>query len=643
MRIKSQEHKRRYVNLSARGTLFLAILLVLIVGTASFAFASTEKSYHSSNTSMAQNTLATNGAGQWMHDVQTMKSVASFSLLASKQVTVSSLFNTYYKRYENSNSLGNPVTFAFPIDGGWLQFFESGALFLPTQPQKHALQNTKDMLSRIINNGTKDPATDVVRLPLLQALLTVGSLAPIDGQSSTLSYADVRKATDPGRMLTASAVNARAALSINPIATDGRGMFVKGGVRAGKAVGHVVLQSFWDYINRPEISPDGWQKDFGIPLTDALPFTISRNGSTHKMIAQVFTQGGLLYDPSIPASSGQTSISRLNVGLDYLLTFGLPMVTLTTGQAVWSQGDTSVLNHPGTGQEIIHVGQDFPFTLLGSTVWSGGRLWYNVQWSVLKKTYKGWIDGAFVTFTSPGNGAGRASFDVLSPDLIAYLNGLGPNVSATLYDVTHNTYYTYNTSTQFIVASSMKVPIMLTFLDMVEQQGREPDDNEMSLLTTMIENSNNDSASALFDAVGGADGIAAYMQKIGVNGLSPDGDSWGFSLTSSQTMVDLLTRLYQGKVLNATHRSLALNLMENVEPDQQVGIGDTAPAGATVALKDGWVPGPDGQWAMNSSGIVTTDEETYILSVYTQEQQSLDDGQAITRHVCNAVAALITP
>ncbi len=642
MRMTSKGYKRRYVNLSTRGTLFLLILLVLVVGTASFAFASTEKSYHSSSSSMAQNTLAMNGASQWMNDGQTTRSVASFSLLDSKQVTVSPLFNTYYKRYENSNSLGNPVTFAFPSDGGWLQFFEGGALFLPTQPQKHALSNTKDMLSRIISNGTKDPATDVVRLPLLQALLTAGSLAPIGGQSSTLSYADVRKATDPARMLTASAVNARAALSINPIASDSRGMFVKGGVRAGKAVGHVVLQSFWNYINLPEISPDGWQKDFGVPLTDVLSFTVSRNGSTHKMIAQVFTQGGLLYDPSLPVSAGQTSISRLNVGLDYLHTFGLPTVTLTTGQAVWSQGDTSVLDHPGTGQEIIHIGQDFPFTLLGGTAWSEGRLWYNVQWSVLKKTYKGWIDGTIITFTSPGNGAGRASFDVLSPDLVAYLNSLGPNVSATLYDVTHNTYYTYNTATQFIVASSMKVPIMLTFLDMVEQQGREPDDNEMSLLTTMIENSNNDSASALFDAVGGADSIAAYMQKIGVNGLSPNGDSWGYSLITSQTMVDLLTRLYQGKVLNATHRSLALNLMENVEPDQQVGIGDTAPNGATVALKDGWVPGPDGQWAMNSSGIVTTANETYILSVYTQEQQSLDDGQAITRHVCSAVAALVT-
>ena len=74
---------------------------------------------------------------------------------------------------------------------------------------------------------------------------------------------------------------------------------------------------------------------------------------------------------------------------------------------------------------------------------------------------------------------------------------------------------------------------MLTFLNMVEQQGREPDDDEMTLLSTMIENSNNDSASILYDTVGDASGIASYMQKIGITGLSPNDDAWGYSLINA--------------------------------------------------------------------------------------------------------------
>jgi hypothetical protein len=45
---------------------------------------------------------------------------------------------------------------------------------------------------------------------------------------------------------------------------------------------------------------------------------------------------------------------------------------------------------------------------------------------------------------------------------------------------------------------------------------------------------------------------------------------------------------------------------------------------------------------MNSSGIVTLDSETYIISVYTDEQNSLADGQAIAEHFCGAVASLLT-
>jgi hypothetical protein len=79
--------------------------------------------------------------------------------------------------------------------------------------------------------------------------------------------------------------------------------------------------------------------------------------------------------------------------------------------------------------------------------------------------------------------------------------------------------------------------------------------------------------------------------------------------------------------------------MENVESDQQVGVGDTVPGGANVAMKDGWVTGHDNLWGMNTSGIVTLGKEIYIISIYTQEQSSLDDEQAIVRQVCSTVAS----
>jgi beta-lactamase class A len=313
--------------------------------------------------------------------------------------------------------------------------------------------------------------------------------------------------------------------------------------------------------------------------------------------------------------------------------------TLDPRQILWSQEDTALLNTPGGDLPIAHIGQNFALKPIGDTASVNGKLWYHVQWSTPEEANSGWVSATAVTFTSPGKVPGNADFDVLSPDLAAYLGSLGSNAGAVVYDMTRQRYYTYNSNGQFITASSIKVPIMLTFLDMLESQGRQIDDQQMDLLTTMIENSNNDSASELYyNEIGGATGITNFMQKVGISGLQPDATAWGYSLITPQAMVDLLTDLYQGKILTAQDRTLALNLMENVESDQQVGVGDTAPSQATVAMKDGWVTGPDNLWAMNTSGIVITGKETYIISVYTQEQPTLGDGQATVRKVCSAVA-----
>lgn len=336
-----------------------------------------------------------------------------------------------------------------------------------------------------------------------------------------------------------------------------------------------------------------------------------------------------------------------------------PTASALRNKPVWALGDTPVLSTAGTGAVTVQVGQQFPLTLLGGTATVKGALWYQVEWTAPKSSGMGWVPAKDVTFTSPGNVPGWAAFDVLSPDLASYLNGQGGNVAAVVYDVSRQRYYTYNMNGRFIVGSSMKVPIMLTFLNMVEQEGRAITGDEQCLLTHMIENSDNDAASAFFfnypyalcgddfESINGSTGVSSYLNHLGITGLDPDQQAWGYSTISPLTMVNLLTLLNGGKMLNQQDRNLAFNLMENIESDQQVGVGNTAPNGATVAMKDGWLQanGPDGPetgpWAMNSSGIVTLGKETYIISVYTDNNNALADGQAIAEHVCSAVASAL--
>jgi beta-lactamase class A len=237
---------------------------------------------------------------------------------------------------------------------------------------------------------------------------------------------------------------------------------------------------------------------------------------------------------------------------------------------------------------------------------------------------------------------GWASLDVLDPELLTFLAPFGSHVGVSIFDVSHQRHYTYQEHQQFIAASAMKVPIMLAFLDMLEQQGREPGDAELALLTVMIENSDNDAASTLYyNEMNGSASVTQFLQRQSIEGLAPSANAWGYSLITPQAMADLLTLLQQGKILNQSHRALALSLMEQVEQDQRVGVGDTAPAGTTVAMKNGWVVDPDGLWAMNSSGIVMGSKETYILTIYTEGLSSLAEEQAIAQHIGRTVASLL--
>jgi hypothetical protein len=204
--------------------------------------------------------------------------------------------------------------------------------------------------------------------------------------------------------------------------------------------------------------------------------------------------------------------------------------------------------------------------------------------------------------------------------------------------MTGNRYYLYNVPKEFYMASSVKVPIMLALLSQLERQGREPNAAESSLLMTMIENSNNNSAQALYEEIGGARALDDFMQSLHINSFSAYQDAWGYSTISPLSMVRLLTLLRDGRVLTAPDRSLALYLMEHIQSDEQRGVGTATSNDATVAMKDGWVAAPDGLWVMNTSGIVTLRSETYVISVYSQEDNSLDEGLDIAERVCALVS-----
>ena len=290
----------------------------------------------------------------------------------------------------------------------------------------------------------------------------------------------------------------------------------------------------------------------------------------------------------------------------------------------------------------IQLGANFPLTVLPATKSVAGVVWRSVTPQTVARAKTGWVPASAVSSVRP-EGTTNAGFEALDPALAAYLKRYGTQVGVTVFDMTHGVTYRYNSGHAFITASSVKVPIMLALLRKLEAAGRRPTSHETALLTAMIERSDNAAATALDLEVGDRVGLQRFATRFGLTGFKPGSHydhGWGWGTITPDAMVRLLTLFQRGTVLtSAADTRLARTLMSHVEDDQRFGVGTTAPAGATVLMKNGWVPGPDGRWVANSSGIVLTARETYVIGAFTAHDASLGQGVAILRHVCAAVAA----
>jgi beta-lactamase class A len=477
-------------------------------------------------------------------------------------------------------------------------------------------------------------ASGIVSLPVVAALLKAGSQTPVsDGASTT--FVDLRGAAQPDQLVSGTQP------ATLPTTTPSQPVFVTTTTQNGKQQGHTIPAALWAYITRPDISPAGWQSDIGVPLTEAQTLTVTQSGATHHLLVQVFWHAVLVADVDT-LSSDKPTIARTGIGLDYLLTLGPPTVAFAANTAAWALGAAAVLDAAVSGNETVHIRQNYPLTLTGDSKWSAATLWYAVSWSAGAKSHgTGWFAGAAVTFAAPDPAQpGQASFDTLSSDLANYLATRGKNMGVAVYDITRNTYYAYNDTAPFYLASTAKVYIMSSYLDYLEGQGRSPNSGDLSELTAMIEHSDNNAAQLLYDRVGGIPGAQHFLQKIGITDYVSCVYGWGCAQLSAGDAVHILTLLQEGKILNDSDRKLAFTLMGNIESDQQWGVGDTAPKGATYYMKDGWLQYPDDPWDLNSVGIVSLNGETYAIAVYSENNLSFDWSKV--EHVCATVGQLLT-
>ena len=221
----------------------------------------------------------------------------------------------------------------------------------------------------------------------------------------------------------------------------------------------------------------------------------------------------------------------------------------------------------------------------------------------------------------------------LSRDAAAYLaTRAGPAGLAVVLPDQHAVYAS-NGGQPFYMASIAKVVILAAVLDAARNEARELTGDELELLDYMITISDNDSATDLWFRVGRAEGIRAFLDQHGIEGIYPDPDDyWGASLASPKTLALFLSELVWGDILDHEDRDYAIRLMSEVVQEQSWGIKsavseDTLEA-SIIGMKDGWYPEEDGWWA-NSTGFIipSGNKPAYAIAIMTNQQDTFEYAQ----------------
>ena len=241
--------------------------------------------------------------------------------------------------------------------------------------------------------------------------------------------------------------------------------------------------------------------------------------------------------------------------------------------------------------------------------------------------------------------------DPFTAAMASYLTGRAGVVSAAVYDLSTRQLWTIGPGRPQAEASIVKVDILETLFSQQGAGGLSGADR--ALAQSMIEDSDNASATDLWDAVGGASGIRSFNARVGLADTTPSPcvqcagfawPGWGLSTTTPADQIALLRQIaVPGGLLSTAERGYVAQLMENVTPSQRWGVCAGVPVQATVALKNGWLPlnqaGTD--WQINSVGWVSGLGRDYLIAVLSTgnpaEQYGIDTidrlSAAVWRHL----------
>lgn len=218
-------------------------------------------------------------------------------------------------------------------------------------------------------------------------------------------------------------------------------------------------------------------------------------------------------------------------------------------------------------------------------------------------------------------------------------------VSVAVYDAMNGETWLYHPDLTFDTASIVKVTIMGDLLAQVQSHEGSLSASERATMTRMIQYSDNDAATELWNLAGGSTGISRFLHQAGMTETTADTYGyWGLTRTTALDQVSLLRDFaYPNSVLQPFNRKYGLYLMEHVVAWQRWGISTGPTDKTTVALKNGWLPLSSSNWEINSIGYVHGGGRNYVIAVLSDgnptEAYGIDTVEAISQMIWDDLPA----
>ncbi|WP_327182089.1 serine hydrolase [Streptomyces sp. NBC_01334] len=285
--------------------------------------------------------------------------------------------------------------------------------------------------------------------------------------------------------------------------------------------------------------------------------------------------------------------------------------------------------------------------VLGAT--AGGTVYVKAQ----AHSGTGVVSSSSATPSASGSGSGKVSVEtVAAPEvdhdalLASAMKAVtvpgDAAVSVAVLDLDSGDDATYGESA-FDTASIVKVDILATLLLQAQDADRRLTAAEKTYATAMIENSDNDSASALWRIIGKAQGLDAANERFGLTDTAGGDDMlWGLTQTTAADQLTLLQQVFgDDSELSEASRTYLRGLMGQIAVDQRWGVSAAAD-GSSWALKNGWLArSTTGLWDINSIGRVTVDGHDCLVAVLSNGNATQTAGISLVEQVARtAVSAL---